>query len=128
VNPFLFIRLCSFAYSLKRTVRIGPALCPRRVLLARVPFDRPLPSTASVAIPSALTVDVSLQESERAHVARPCKRRTPPVLLTSAQLSMLLEGIDWRRVERTAAHGVDSRPPILAAGVRACTCDHNRSV
>jgi transposase len=33
--------------------------------------------------------------------------KTGKVSLTSAQLSMLLEGIDWRRPERTAA-------PLLA--------------
>lgn len=37
------------------------------------------------------------------------------VLLTSAQLSMLLEGIDWRRPERTASRELDPRPPTLAA-------------
>jgi transposase len=37
------------------------------------------------------------------------------VLLTSAQLSMLLEGIDWRRPERTAPREIDPRPPTLAA-------------
>lgn len=37
------------------------------------------------------------------------------VLLTSAQLSMLLEGIDWRRPERTAPHEVDPRRATLAA-------------
>ena len=37
------------------------------------------------------------------------------VLLTSAQLSMLLEGIDWRRPERTAPREIDPKPPTLAA-------------
>jgi transposase len=37
------------------------------------------------------------------------------VLLTSAQLSMLLEGIEWRRPERTAPREVDPKPPPLAA-------------
>lgn len=37
------------------------------------------------------------------------------VLLTSAQLSMLLEGIDWRRPERTAQREIDATPPTLAA-------------
>jgi transposase len=37
------------------------------------------------------------------------------VLLTSAQLSMLLEGIDWRRPERTAPSEIDPKPPTLAA-------------
>jgi hypothetical protein len=35
------------------------------------------------------------------------------VLLTRAQLSMLLEGIDWRRPERTA-DGVDEAPRTAA--------------
>jgi transposase len=35
------------------------------------------------------------------------------VLLTSAQLSMLLEGIDWRRPERTAVREIDPIPPTL---------------
>src|ERR1019366_4523244 len=39
-EPSLLIRLCSFAYTFKRTERIGPALCPGRVLLVRVPLDR----------------------------------------------------------------------------------------
>lgn len=33
------------------------------------------------------------------------------VLLTSAQLSSLLEGIDWRRVHRSVAHVEDELPP-----------------
>lgn len=33
------------------------------------------------------------------------------VLLTSAQLSSLLEGIDWRRVHRSAAYTQDDLPP-----------------
>lgn len=37
------------------------------------------------------------------------------VLLTSAQLSMLLEGIEWRRPERTAPREIDPKPPTLAA-------------
>lgn len=37
------------------------------------------------------------------------------VLLTSAQLSMLLEGIDWRRPQRTAPREIDPSPPTLAA-------------
>lgn len=37
------------------------------------------------------------------------------VLLTSAQLSMLLEGIDWRRPQRTAQREIDPSPPTLAA-------------
>ena len=40
---------------------------------------------------------------------------TSLVLLTSAQLSMLLEGIDWRRPERTAPREIDPKPPTLAA-------------
>src|SRR5580698_3083941 len=39
-EPFPLVRLCSFAYTLKRTVRTVPALCPGCVLLARVPLDR----------------------------------------------------------------------------------------
>jgi transposase len=35
------------------------------------------------------------------------------VLLTSAQLSMLLEGIDWRRPERTAVREIDPSAPTL---------------
>lgn len=38
------------------------------------------------------------------------------VLLTSAQLSSLLEGIDWRRVHRSVARDDDElTPPTLAA-------------
>jgi transposase len=37
------------------------------------------------------------------------------VLLTAAQLSMLLEGIDWRRPERTAVREIEPIPPTLAA-------------
>ena len=37
------------------------------------------------------------------------------VLLTSAQLSMLLEGIDWRRPQRTAPREIEPSPPTLAA-------------
>jgi transposase len=37
------------------------------------------------------------------------------VLLTAAQLSMLLEGIDWRRPERTAVREIDPTPPTLSA-------------
>jgi transposase len=37
------------------------------------------------------------------------------VLLTSAQLSMLLEGIDWRRPERTAEREIDPTPPRVSA-------------
>lgn len=36
------------------------------------------------------------------------------VLLTAAQLSMLLEGIDWRRPQRTAEREIDPVPPTLA--------------
>jgi hypothetical protein len=36
------------------------------------------------------------------------------VLLSTAQLSMLLEGIDWRRPQRTSIHEVDPTPPTLA--------------
>src|SRR5689334_9068915 len=53
-EPFPLVCLCSFAYTFKRTVRIVPALCPGRVLPARVPLIEPLPSTASAANPSAL--------------------------------------------------------------------------
>jgi transposase len=35
------------------------------------------------------------------------------VLLSGAQLSMLLEGIDWRRPERTAAREIDPIGPTL---------------
>lgn len=37
------------------------------------------------------------------------------VHLTTAQLSMLLEGIDWRRPQRTASREMDPRSPTLAA-------------
>jgi len=37
------------------------------------------------------------------------------VLLSSAQLSSLLEGIDWRRVHRSVTHENDLRPPTIAA-------------
>jgi transposase len=37
------------------------------------------------------------------------------VLLSGAQLSMLLEGIDWRRPERTAVREIDPTPPTLTA-------------
>ena len=37
------------------------------------------------------------------------------VLLSPAQLSSLLEGIDWRRVHRTATHEGDLSPPTIAA-------------
>lgn len=37
------------------------------------------------------------------------------ILLTAAQLSMLLEGIDWRRARHTADVSDDSTPPTLAA-------------
>jgi transposase len=35
------------------------------------------------------------------------------VLLTAAQLSMLLEGIDWRRTRHTAEREDESAPPTL---------------
>jgi len=37
------------------------------------------------------------------------------ILLTAAQLSMLLEGIDWRRTRRTADPEDEPAPPTLAA-------------
>jgi transposase len=37
------------------------------------------------------------------------------ILLTAAQLSMLLEGIDWRRARHTADVGEAPTPPTLAA-------------
>ena len=37
------------------------------------------------------------------------------VSLTRAQLSMLLEGIDWRRPERTSQREIDPSAPTLAA-------------
>jgi transposase len=37
------------------------------------------------------------------------------ILLTPAQLSTLLEGIDWRRVHRSATAEGDAPPPTLAA-------------
>ncbi len=43
--------------------------------------------------------------------------KTGKVSLTSAQLSMLLEGIDWRRPERTAVH----RMSRFASGSRCRT-------
>ena len=47
---FVFLSLsCCFAHTFQRTGRAGPALCPGRVLLVRVPLGRPLPSTASSA-------------------------------------------------------------------------------
>jgi transposase len=36
------------------------------------------------------------------------------ILLTAAQLSMLLEGIDWRRTRRTAEREDEPAPPTLA--------------
>src|SRR5262249_48866573 len=39
-EPHLLIPLCCFAYPLQRTQRAVPALCPGRVLLARVPFGQ----------------------------------------------------------------------------------------
>src|SRR5262249_11373147 len=39
-EPHLLIPLCGFAYPLQRTQRAVPALCPGRVLLARVPFGQ----------------------------------------------------------------------------------------
>ncbi len=50
----------------------------------------------------------------RGHFVWP-QARSGTVLLTSAQLSMLLEGIDWRRPERTAPREIDPKPPTLAA-------------
>jgi len=37
------------------------------------------------------------------------------VLITVAQLSMLLEGIDWRRPRRTSPNDPDQKDPTLAA-------------
>jgi len=37
------------------------------------------------------------------------------ILLSAAQLSMLLEGIDWRRTRHTADRDDDPAPPTLAA-------------
>jgi transposase len=37
------------------------------------------------------------------------------ILLTAAQLSMLLEGIDWRRARHTADRADDPAPPTVAA-------------
>jgi transposase len=37
------------------------------------------------------------------------------VLLTPAQLATLLEGIDWRRVHRSATREEDSPPPTVVA-------------
>lgn len=51
---------------------------------------------------------------DRGHFVWP-QAASGTVLLTSAQLSMLLEGIDWRRPERTASRELDPRPPTLAA-------------
>jgi len=51
---------------------------------------------------------------DRGHFIWP-QARSGTVLLTSAQLSMLLEGIDWRRPERTAPRAIDPSPPTLAA-------------
>jgi len=45
---------CCLTYPLERAERVAPALCPERVALGQVPLARPLPSTASVAGPSAL--------------------------------------------------------------------------
>jgi hypothetical protein len=41
---------CCFAYTLERTRRAGPALCPGRVLLVRVSLGQALPSTASADV------------------------------------------------------------------------------
>jgi transposase len=51
---------------------------------------------------------------ERGHFVWP-QARSGTVLLTSAQLSMLLEGIDWRRPERTAPREIDPMLPTRAA-------------
>jgi transposase len=51
---------------------------------------------------------------ERGHFVWP-QAVSGTVLLSSAQLSMLLEGIDWRRPERTAPREVDPTPPTMAA-------------
>ena len=37
------------------------------------------------------------------------------VSLSRSQLSMILEGIDWRRPERTSQREIDPPPPTLAA-------------
>jgi transposase len=51
---------------------------------------------------------------DRGHFVWP-QATSGSVLLTSAQLSMLLEGIDWRRPERTSQREIDPPPPTLAA-------------
>jgi len=51
---------------------------------------------------------------DRGHFVWP-QATSGAVLLTSAQLSMLLEGIDWRRPERTAQREIEPAPPTLAA-------------
>lgn len=51
---------------------------------------------------------------DRGHFVWP-QASSGTVLLSAAQLSMLLEGIDWRRPQRSAEREIDPDPPTLAA-------------